>query len=288
MSSWLVRNPTSLQVGQANKDTYVTVELSGGFANRVFQILAAQHIAEKTKRTFVLVDTFILENAHQAVDETMRELDILFKGLPMYVGEPTEWLPVVEEQYTWYTYNVEFLHRNKGKNIVLKGFFQNELYFPRQMPSIEVRPRINTYFLHLQFGEYLNTVHDVGLAVYYRKAIQNILMNSQLSTFIVFSNEPDKVDEYIQNEIQYPIRYTISHAGTPLTVLKEMAECSGGICSNSSLSYLGAYFQRKPRGKIFMPDIWMKTIPKKQMVGFYPAWALVYTIRDAALGSRTN
>jgi hypothetical protein len=286
MSSWLVRNPTSVQASDKNKNTYVTVELCGGFANRVFQILAAQHFAEKTKRSFVLVSEFILDNAHQPVDDTMRELDILFKSLPMYVGAPTEWIPVIEEQYTWYTYNVELIHKHKGKNIVLKGYFQNETYFPKQVPNIEVKPRINTYFLHLRFGDYIGSVHDVGLGLYYRKAIQNIMMNNQLSTFIVFSDEPDKIDEYIQKEIQYPIRYSISHAGTPLAVLKEMAECSGGICANSSLSYLGAFFQRKPRGKVFMPDIWMTTVPKKQMVSFFPSWATVYTIRDEPLGRR--
>ena len=285
MSSWLIRNPTSAQLGDKNNNTYVTVELCGEFANRVFQILAAQHFAEKTKRRFVLVDKFILDNSHQPLDDTMRELDILFKGLPMYVGEEKEWFPIVEEQYTYYTYNIELIHKHKGKNIVLKGYFQNELYFPRQIPSIDVKQKINTYFLHLRFGE---PTHDVGLALYYRKAIQNILMNNQLSTFIVFSNEPDKVDDYIQKELQYPIRYTLSHAGTPLTVLKEMAECSGGICANSSLSYLGAYFQRKPRGKIFMPDIWMTIVPKKQMAGFFPPWTTVYTIRDAPLGSRNS
>jgi hypothetical protein len=284
MSSWLVRNPTSVQASDRNKNTYVTVELCGGFANRVFQILAAQHFAEKTKRSFVLVNEFILDNAHQPVNETMKELDIVFKGLPMYVGPATEWAPVIEEQYTWYTYNVELIHKHKGKNIVLKGFFQNELYFPKQLPTIEITPRINTYFLHLRFG--FDASRNVGLSLYYRKAIQNIMMNNQLSTFIVFSNEPDKIDEYIQKEIQYPIRYSISHAGTPLAVLKEMAECSGGICANSSLSYLGAFFQRKPRGKVFMPDIWMTPVPKKQMVSFFPPWATVYTIRDAQLGSR--
>lgn len=286
MSSWLIRNPTGVQLGDRNTNTYVTVELCGGFANRVFQILAAQHFAEKTKRKFVLVKEHILDNPYQNLDDTMKELDIFFKGLPLYVGEAREWFPIIEEQYTWYSYNIELIHKHKGKNVVLKGGFQNETYFPKQVPSIEVKPRINTFFLHLRFGDFINSPYDVGLALYYRKAIQNIMMNNQLSTFIVFSNEPDKVDDYIQNEIQYPIRYTVSHAGTPLAVLKEMAECSGGICANSSLSYLGAYLQRKPRGKIFMPDIWMTTVPKKQMAGFYPSWATVYSIRDVALGSR--
>lgn len=273
-------------IGDRNKNTYVTVELCGGFANRVFQILAGQHFAEKTKRTFVIVESFIQDNPHMELEFTMKELDILFKGLPVYVGPLTEWVPIVEEPYTYYNYNLELIHKHKGKNVVLKGFFQNETYFPKQVPSIEVTTKINTYFLHLRFGDFCGSVHDVGLGLYYRKAIQNIMMNNQLSTFIVFSNEPDKVDEYIEKEIQYPIRYTVSHAGTPLTVLKEMAECSGGVCANSSLSYLGAFFQRKPRGKIFMPDIWMMNTPKKQMVGFYPSWATVYTIRDEPIGRR--
>jgi hypothetical protein len=285
MSSWLLRSPTG---NSRNQNTYVTVELCGGLANRIFQILAAQGFAEKTGRKFVLVDDYIVDNPHQTKESTMNELNIFFKDLPLYSGETREWVPITEEHYMYYTYNLELLHRHKGKNIILKGYFQNEHYFPRQVPTIEGNPKINTYFLHLRFGDYINTPHDVGLALYYRKAIQNILITNQLSSFIVFSNEPDRVDEYIQNQIQYPIRYSISHAGTPLAVLKEMAECSGGICANSSLSYLGGYLQRKPRGKIFMPDIWMTTVPKKQMAGFYPPWATVYTIRDVPLGSRDS
>jgi hypothetical protein len=284
MSSWLVRSPPS--VNRQRGTTYVTVELIGGFGNRVFQILAAKHFAEKTNHTFVLHKDFIVENPHQPLDQTMEELRILFGELPLYTGEPRTWFPVVEESFHQYNYASELLYRQSGKDIVLKGYFQNEKYFPKEKPSIPIRPRLNTYFLHLRFGDYVNSVHDVGLATYYRKAIENIVANNQLSTFLVFSDEPDKVDDYIQKEIMYPIRYTISTAGTPLAVLKEMAECSGGVCANSSLSYLGAYFQQKPRGKIFMPNIWMNTISKNQMVGFYPPWATIYTIRDVRLGAR--
>jgi hypothetical protein len=283
MSSWLPKTPTR---NASNQNTYVTVELTGGLGNRIFQILAAQGFAEKTRRKFVLVEEFIRDNQHQSKESTMNELNIFFKGLPLYVGEPTTWFPIQEEKYEYYTYNQTIAHQFPGKNIVLKGYFQNEHYFPKQLPTIEGKTKINTYFLHIRFGDYKQSVHDVGLALYYRKAIENILINNQLSSFIVFSDEPGLVDDYIQNEIGYPIRYSISDAGTPLTVLKEMSECSGGICANSSLSYLGGFLQRKPRGKIFMPDVWMTTVPKKQMASFYPPWATVYTIRDAPLGIR--
>jgi len=266
----------------------VTVELVGGLANRIFQILAAKHIAEKSRRKFVLVEEFIRENPHQSLTQTMEELRIFFKELPLYIGPTTSWNVVQEEPYSYYTYNSEFIHKFPGKNIVLKGYFQNEHYFPQEKPSIDVKQRVNTYSLHLRFGDYVGSVHDVGLGLYYRKAIQNILENNQLSTFVVFSDEPDKVDEYIEKEIRLPIRYTVSHAGTPLAVLKEMAECTGAVCANSSLSWIGAYLQRKPRGKIYMPDVWMTNVPKRQMVGFYPAWATVVPIRDVVLGSREN
>jgi hypothetical protein len=51
-----------------------------------------------------------------------------------------------------------------------------------------------------------------------------------------------------------------------------MSCCVGAICANSSLSWLGAYYQKPPRKNIFMPSPWIKT---KLDAEIYPDWVRV-------------
>ena len=72
-----------------------------------------------------------------------------------------------------------------------------------------------------------------------------------------------------------------------------MSSCKGGICSNSSLSFIGSYFQKekdkgKDKGKdkncIFMPYPWVNFIngyTHDNIIDIYPEWTQVYnTLND--------
>ena len=61
-----------------------------------------------------------------------------------------------------------------------------------------------------------------------------------------------------------------------------MSSCKGGICSNSSLSFIGSYFQKdkeKDKNCIFMPYPWVNFIngyTHDNIIDIYPEWTQVY------------
>ncbi len=279
MSSWLTSNP---RMPMANKNTYVGIVLTGGLANRIFQVLAGQRLAEITGKTFVICQDRIEENPHQKEEETQKQLHELFPKLT-YTKESTKsssWVVIREDIWQWFQYQFDTMPKYPGKNIVLHGYWQNEKYFPRSLPTLAISPIPQPYyFIHFRFGDYANTVHELDLKHYYRKAILRIIRQNTDAQFLVFSDEIDKAREYLDS-LPYEVPYSISTTVSALDVLKGMASCRGGICANSSLSFLGAYFQHKPRGTVIMPGAWMKNIPARQMAGWYPSWVTVVDLKD--------
>jgi hypothetical protein len=274
MSSWLTRNPGGL----SNRGVYVAPALYGGLGNRIFQILAAQKYAELTGRTFVLLKEEIYTNPHETEEKTLEQLQEIFGQLPFYTGPATSWTKVTEEKWQWYKYEFNTLPRNTGKNVILNGYWQGEKYFPKRMPSLNVPSIPLPYtFLHLRFGDFKGTIHDLDMIHYYRKAILASIYDHPDQPFLVFSDDMEKAREFLE---PYGIEYAESSAKNALDVLKGMAACRGGICANSSLSYLGACFQKRGFGSVFMPQIWVKGIDKLQMTGYFPIWAKVVDLKD--------
>ena len=70
MSSW---NKSTPRVN-TNKNAYVTTILQGGLGNRIFQVLAAQHFAEKTGRKSVIDNDFIV---HRLLQLNTKRVDLL-------------------------------------------------------------------------------------------------------------------------------------------------------------------------------------------------------------------
>jgi len=271
MSSWYARNVSNTS-STRNKECFVTVVLSGGLENRIFQVLAAQHFAEKTGRKFYLHRNYIQENPHESFDTTIAHLVKLFPTLEFYGGLPVEWNIVKEEQYMMFQYQPDIFKKFPGQHIVLEGYFFNSKYFPKAMPSLGGEKRLPLFFLHICLG-------DVNLKNYYRDAILNIQTMQKDARFLVFSDEPEKAEIFLKSLALPVLKYSVSDAKDSLTVLKDMASCVGGICANSSLSWLGAFFQR-PRGPILMPSLWMKGLLKNQATELFPSWVTVIDVRE--------
>lgn len=276
MSSWLTSNPRI----PSSKKTYVTTVLMGGLANRIFQIFAAQKYAQLTGRTFVLCDRFMNENEHEDKATTDHAIKELFGTLPVNNDPSTKWVSVREESYAWFTYQFDSLPKYQGANVVLEGYWQNPNYIPGNHASLPLTPIPMPYaFIHFRFGDYIGSSHELPLQHYYRKSILRCIRQNPDIQFLVFTDDEVKAEEYIQN-LGVQIPYIISPVKTALEVLKGMANCIGGICANSSLSYLGAWFQRRSRGNVYMPARWMNGIPDRQMASFYPSWATVVDLKD--------
>lgn len=254
---------------QTEEKKFITGNLVGGLANRIFIVMAVRGFAEKTNRTPVFVSTYIANNTHQSKESTTNELKEIFPDMEM--KDDLIWTEAKEEREFQYT----DILADKSTNIVLHGYFQNERYFPSTPPTLQKTLLPDTVFLHIRLGDYNGTRHDVGLTKYYVDCLTRL--KDKGVKFRVFSNDNTKAEEYIKS-LNIPFTYTISDKTNALDVLKEMASCSGAICSNSSLSWLGAFFQAENRGPVFMPSKWINDVPKENFDTFYPSWATVIEI----------
>lgn len=271
MSSWYARS-TLTPSNTRNKDALVTVKLSGDLGNRIFQILAGQHFAEKTGRKFLLERKFIQENPPETAEQTAKQLVHLFPDLQSYDGPPVEWNIVQEEAYMMFQYQPDIFKKFPGQHIVLDGYFFHSNYFPKSLPTLSLSKRLPVFFLHILLG-------DVNLKNYYRDAITIVQTVQKDARFLVFSDDPKNADLYLNSLNLGSLKYTISTTTNALDTLKEMASCMGGICANTSLSWFGAFFQ-KPRGLIYMPSLWMRGLARNQTNGFFPPWVTVIDVRE--------
>ena len=125
----------------------------------------------------------------------------------------------------------------------------------------------------MRLGDYCNTMYDLPLKRYYSDAIIRITESDNAAKFLIFSNEVEKAHRFIENHIMVPFDYTFSKALTAYDTLIEMASCSGAICANSSLSWMGAYHQKQPRKNIYMPFPWIRNSKLGRPFDLYPEWA---------------
>ena len=245
---------------------YVSVRLGAGIGNRIFQVLAALGYSEKFQKKCVISRSNI-NNGTQPHEKNLDELiSRIFPDVKMV--DSLQNITVINE-HNGFTYTPLF---NSLTNVLLTGYFQNENYFPSssRIPILRTTSYPNTYFIHIRAGDYLKSpVFNHDLSVYYAKCISILGPNVK---YIVFSNDNVYATEYLK---KFNIDYVLSDKIDQLEVLVEMANCEGGICANSSFSWLGAFFQDKKIGKRFMPSVWLNGSDCK---GVYPKWATIVDV----------
>jgi hypothetical protein len=115
---------------------------------------------------------------------------------------------------------------------------------------------------------------------YYNQCISKVLDTNPNARFIICTNQYDSIlSNYLKsfpNNISYKIQ---NAANTDIDTLYIMSRCIGGICSNSTLSYMGSVFQRT-KESIYMPYPFAKFIDgfndTNIKIDMYPKWAKVY------------
>ncbi len=250
---------------------FVTALFVGGFANRIFQMLACYKVAEETGRKVVWDQLQMGGNPHEPTQETMQLLLELFPDT--LTVSISDWKRCLERLGGEYEYQPEIYSSvPKEQPIEIIGFFQNLDWMPKKFPIVAQRIYRNTVFLHIRLGDYVGSPFDVNLQQkYYSNAIQYIKGHTtETIHFLVFSDTPTKAEEIVKG-LPCKDSYTMSSAKRSLDVLREMAACCGGVCSNSSLSFLGAFFQQSHRGIVTVPKVWRMP----DMVGPPIPWAIV-------------
>lgn len=242
---------------------YVSVRLLGGVGNRLFQILAALAYSERFQKICVISNKHISngnnpheKNLDKIISKIFPRIKIVDNLLhPSIINEYTEF------KYTPLTHCIT--------NVILSGYFQCDQYFPSStlIPVLKTARYITTYFLHIRAGDYIgHPSFYQDLSIYHRNCINILGPNTK---YIVFSNDNAYALNYLK---QFNIDYVLSDKTDQLEILVEMANCEGGICANSSFSWMGAFFQDKSLGIRFMPSIWLN---KRDCSGVYPKWATV-------------
>lgn len=256
--------------------TFVTAVLTGGLANRIFIINAATTYAKRTNRHFVLVEKLIVNNAHEPQQITLSSLEALLGKFQFYTNDDYKsWKRIRDPKQNAFAFESPPLFA--GESVIFEGYFQSPKYFltAQSPPSLEIIKKPNTYFLHIRLGDYCTIPkYQVPLKKYYSEAIMQIIENDINAKFLVFSNENAKAQKYINEHIKVPFDYVFSETTSAFETLKEMASCAGAICANSSLSWMGAYYQAEPRSNIYMPNPWIIS-PMPIRVDIYPDWATV-------------
>jgi hypothetical protein len=246
----------------------VSIELKNGLGNRIFQILAAMKYAEMHNKKFVICKSLCIEGNKPHEKGLGVMLHRLFPKVEIIDSMPA--YNVVKEKILFNYSPIDYCETN----VVLSGYFQDHRYLPHKFTIPINRPRFleNTCFVHIRAGDYLLYTDEWGfdLNYYYQQCFEMIGIGVN---FLVFSNDNIYADSYMK---KFNVKYSISNTSNPLDVLLEMGSCAGGICANSTLSWIGAYIQEDKRGRIFMPSIWNNL---RNCNGIYPPWATVVGVK---------
>ena len=233
--------------------------LQGCLGNQLFQMASGYGLSRKNRKIFYLNQEFAVINSHSKINY----FETIFSKIPKIRNI----LPLKEftEQFNGYsTYHDIKLSED---NYVLKGYFQNERYFENyrnEILDIIKLPRMpelceNPMFIHLRFlsendGGHL---HDIDLSKYLLTIREFLKDKLDTINFYLFSNDITAIkSRYDLNAFKNLI---IPENLTELETLSLMSQCHlGGICSNSSLSWWGAYLNTNPEKIIFFPDQFLK------------------------------
>jgi hypothetical protein len=253
----------------SDNKSIVTVNLSGGLGYWIFKILAGLGYADRFKKKFILCRNYITYGTKGYEKQLESKITRIFPELS-FVDYLTNTKAIYELKEM--TYSPLPLHNS---NVVLRGNFNDSRYFPNNslIPDIRTTYYPDTYFIHIRAGDYQKTKDlDIELKQYYSNCF--FLLHSSIK-YIVFSDDNLFAQHYME---QFNINYTLCKKEDPVEALIEMANCAGGICANSTFSWLGGFFQGETRGQIFMPSTWIKY---KEHGGIYPSWATVVPVKNS-------
>ena len=103
---------------------------------------------------------------------------------------------------------------------------------------------------------YVDSEFDMDKRPYYTEAVRRIRTADPAATFLVFSDQPSKLELGQYGLMTEDVRLVPASIGI-WESLYLMSRCTGAICANSSFSWFGA-FGIRGTGPIFMPAVWSR------------------------------
>ncbi|MGD1333093.1 alpha-1,2-fucosyltransferase [Vibrio harveyi] len=263
----------------------ITIKLTGGLGNQMFQYATALSLAIKKDTNVTLdisefkvynlrnyeLDKFNISsnvtNNSSIIARIVKKLKarILFKRRYFF------------EQSLEYTDNLESV----GKNAYLDGYFQSELYFldikEKLIEEFQLKNDLSSYAvqieseithsnqttisLHVRRGDYItnshtNSVHGVCSLSYYHSAIKRLESTFDDVHYYIFSDDIAWVKEnlplvnatYIEGD----------NSRSPHEDIYLMSCCQHNIIANSSFSWWGGWLNTNLDKVVIAPDNWFK------------------------------
>ena len=137
-------------------------------------------------------------------------------------------------------------------------------------------------------------MYQLNLKPYYNYCINQILKLNADATFIICTNQyDDKLQNYLK-DFPENMKYEIQDSShTDIDTLYIMSSCCGAICSNSTLSFMGALLQKtsslkiKNKDNIYMPYPFVNFVdefnPSNVSVDMYPEWCSIYNTLNSSI-----
>lgn len=264
---------------------YVSIQLSAGLGNRLFQIAAMLGYAEKYGHTPILVKEWMTPDVHPTTEKVYE----FFPDIPVIEKPTGEWLTLAMKPEYCFKY-IELTNAG-DKNIKLEGYFQSYSYFPKKpvlptfLSNVPLQPK-NTVFLHVRRADFLspfNKHHNVDLTNYYEAAL---LRTKALygNNFHIYVFSDDIL--WCKNNLTVKYNHLVSAekwiwenvGNSEIAGLCGMSGCdAGGICANSTYSWWGAYFsycKHNDNGIYYFPSTWGYP-PLPPAYDVHPSWGTV-------------
>jgi hypothetical protein len=274
---------------------WLAPSLGSGLGNRLFQHAAAAGLAEKWGKHLQFLISRCTESPHGPLATLFR----MYPQVPL-VDAIDPYTEFKEPPRGYYDYK-PFSNTPPQGNVVLQGFRQSPLYFPKNLALLQpnwdsalggslvralierdadlatLEERARTVSLHVRLGDYTKLAHhQVDLGGYYMKALEKLTPGSRIH---LFSDEPDRcAQQFAAYARAHEFVFTVAKPRSDVEALYEMSLCIGGnIVANSTFSWWGAWFAHASGSPwATFPNNWGRGMPKP--TDLFPEWATVLPV----------
>ncbi|MGZ3790568.1 MAG: alpha-1,2-fucosyltransferase [Bacteriovorax sp.] len=274
----------------------ITVQLSGGFGNQLFQYAAGLSLADQLGTT-CFVDLGAYEKnirKYELKNFISPPIIANSRELPLAIQLSQLRLPgqsIINRLSKYISFNSNIFHEkspfmyddrfeNLRDGAYLIGYFQTEKYFNKYSALIrnqfqftdelshdsqkildQIKTSKTSISVHIRRGDYVSNqkaqnFHGVCPLDYYRNAFQYIENKIENPTYYIFSDDPEWVKFNIKTTA--PAIYVHGNAANQdLEDFRLMSSCSHHIIANSSFSWWAAWLNPHTEKIVIAPKKWI-------------------------------